>query len=338
MTFDETAIAIMEQEVPARHERIPIDQLRFLPDNPRVYAAMREMSDFARRLTPDEAQHRIYQRLLEEPSVKNLVPEIKRDGGLQDPIIVRWDTQEVIEGNSRLAVFRKLHHEDNDDDRWTHIRCLVVTTLTDDQQTRLLGQTHLHGKTEWSPYARALFCFRWVDEQKDISDLAKLSGLSQAEIKKSVKIIELMQENDDSVLSNFSYYNVLVRNGVISSKIEDNEPLRSTLFSQIKTGEFTAQEMRQRLPIIIKKPRVLRKYEKGEVTLEDAYDRAKISGAEQKLKKIREGLDEIEMDDIATLEREELKAVELAVKRIGRSLKRVSKMVESKLTDKSTNP
>ena len=337
MNLDDTIIAIMGQDIPARHERIAIDQLHFLPDNPRVYAAIREMTDFA-DLTPDEKQVRIYQRLLQEPSVKNLIPEIERDGGLQDPIIVRHDTRQVIEGNSRLAAYRKLK-DDKDDDKWTYIRCLVVSTLTDDQQTRLLGQAHLHGRTEWSPYAKALFCFRWVVEQyQDISTLANLSGFSQAEIRKNVKIIELMQGNDDNTLSNFSYYNVLVRNRVISSTIETNKAVRDTLLSQIKTEAFTAQEMRECLPTIIAKPRILRKYEKGDVTLEDAYDRAKISGAEQQLKKIRDGLDDIERDDLAPLEHNELKAVQQVVRQIGQRLKRVSKMVDTQLAAKSNTP
>ena len=164
MNPDETTIAIMGQNVSARHELMDIDQLHFLPDNPRVYASIREMPDFI-DLTPEEKQARIYRYLIQEPSVKNLIPEIRRDGGLQEPIIVRHDTRQVIEGNSRLAAYRKLK-EEADNEKWTHIRCLVVSTLTDDQQTRLLGQIHLHGRTEWSPYAKALFCFRWVEEEK----------------------------------------------------------------------------------------------------------------------------------------------------------------------------
>ena len=337
MNLDKTTIAIMGQDVPASHQLIPIHQLRFLPDNPRVYAAIREMADFP-GLTPEEKQRRIYERLLQESSVKNLIPEIQRDGGLQDPIIVRWDTQEVIEGNSRLAAYRKLD-EPPDDESWAQIRCLVVKTLSDDQQTRLLGQSHLHGKTEWSPYAKALFCFRWaVEEQRDISTLAALSGFTSAEIKKNVKTIELIQENDDNTLSNFSYYYVLVRNRAISSAIEGSRPLRGTLLSQIKTGDFTAQEMRQRLPTIIAKPGILRKYERGDVTLEDAHDRAKISGTEQRLKKIRDGLDDIERDDLAALERHEVKAVQQVVRQINQRLSRVSKMVAAKLAGKSTTP
>ena len=335
MNPDETTIAIMGQQVPARHEEIPINQLHFLPDNPRVYAAIREMPDF-NGLTTDEKQVRIYERLLQEPSVRNLVPEIERDGGLQDPITVRWDTHQVIEGNSRLAAYRKLS-DGSGDDRWTDIRCLVVSTLTDDQQTRLLGQAHLTGKTDWSPYAKALFCFRWVVEQeRDVSTLHKLSGITPAEIKKDVKVIHLMRENNDNKLSHFSYYNVLVRSRAIYAALAESATLRDTLLPQIKTEAFTAQEMRQRLPTVIAKPRILRKYQKGDVSLEDAYDRAKISGAEQRLKKIREGLDDIELDDLAPLEHHEVKAVQQVMRQIGQHLKRVTKMVDAELSKKTS--
>ena len=164
MKPDETTIAIMGENVPARHEQREIDQLLFLPDNPRVYAAIREMSDFT-DLTTEEKQVRIYKRLLQEPSVKNLIPEIKRDGGLQEPIIVRHDTLQVIEGNSRLAAYKKLR-DDTDEEKWRHIRCLVVSSLTDDQQTRLLSQYHLKGRTEWAPHDKALLCFHRVIEKK----------------------------------------------------------------------------------------------------------------------------------------------------------------------------
>ena len=336
MKPDETTIAIMGQQLPARHDEIRIDQLHFLPDNPRVYAAIREMADFD-GLTTEEQQLRIYERLLQEPSVKNLIPEIQRDQGLQDPIIVRWDTRQVIEGNSRLAAYRKLA-EGADPDRWADIRCLVVTNLTDDQQTRLLGQAHLHGKTEWSAYAKALFCFRWVvEDQRDVSSLSNISGISAAEIKKNARIVELMQANGDDKRSRFSYYNVLVRSRSISAAIADSPKLKQTLLAQIKTepAPFTAQEMRERLPVVIAKPRILRKYEKGDVTLEDAHDRAKISGAEQRLKKVRDALDDFQRDDFAALEHHEVKSIQQVVRQIGRHMKRIGNMVDKELSAES---
>lgn len=333
MKSDETTIAIMGQSVPARHMLMAIDELHFLPDNPRVYASIREMPDFT-DLTPEERQIRIYKYLLQESSVRNLIPEIERDGGLQEPIIVRHDTRQVIEGNSRLAAYRKLmEKEETDNEKWAHIPCFVVSSLTDDQQTRLLGQTHLRGRTEWSPYSKALFCYRWVEEErKPAATLAELSGLSSQAIKTNVEIINLMKENNDDKLSRFSYYEVLVKNRAISSEIDQNLALRNTLLSQIKDGEFTAQDMRDHLPSIISKPKILRKFEKGNISLDEAFDRAKISNAEQRLKKVRDGLNDIEKREINGLEYNEIKAVQQIIRQIRRRLDRVSGMIEAKTT------
>ena len=337
MNPNRTTIALMGEDIQADHELIGVEKLFFLRHNPRVYAAIREMADFD-DLTLDEKQVRIYEQLLQEPSVKNLIPEIERDGGLQEPVIVRYDRQEVVEGNSRLAAYRKLLNDRPDDGRWTHIRCLVVKKLTDDQQTRLLGQAHLHGKTDWSPYAKALFCFRWVEEEnRELGALSDISGISSAEIKKNVKIIQMMKDNDDDKLSRFSYYNVLVRNQSISSTIEQNSALKGHLLAQVKIGVFTAQEMRDRLPTIIRKPKILRKYERAEITLEDAYDRAKISRTEERLKKIRGILNDIEQGEVAGLELQEIKPLQLVVRRIRQDLKRVSDMVDAELAAKSAS-
>ena len=337
MQDDDNSIAIMGETVQATRRQISIDELHFLPDNPRVYAAIREMSDFP-ELTPEEKQVRIYKRMLEEPSVKNLIPEIKRDKGLQEPIIVRWDTQEVIEGNSRLAAYRKLRDANREEEQWEKISCLVVSKLTDEQQTRLLGQAHLHGKTDWSPYAKALYCFRWVVELgKDTSELVRVSGITNAEIGKNVKVIQFMQQNHDDTLSNFSYYDVLVRSRKIAAAIDDSQELRDTILSAIKDPDrnFTGQEMRQRLPTIIDKPRILRKFAQGEVTLEEAYDRAKISGLQKKLKNIRDGLDDIESPDVTALDQNELRSAEQVLRQIRQRCTRVADMVKNELTSRS---
>jgi len=163
MSADNHTIPILGENISCLRLKIPIDDLYFLPDNPRVYNKISNISGF-NQLSADEKRDRIYNLMLDEPSVKNLEPEIKRDNGLHDPIMVRHDTKQVIDGNSRLAVYRKFRDECQHED-WNHIDCNVISTLTDKQQTRLLGQAHLKGRTDWSPYAKALYCYRWVVEQ-----------------------------------------------------------------------------------------------------------------------------------------------------------------------------
>jgi len=324
-------IAIMNEEVPVRRERHPIDDINFLPDNPRVYAAIQDMTDFA-ELTPDEQQVRIYERMKAEPSVKKLRRQIKEDGGLQEPIIIRWDTQQVIEGNSRLAAYRQLRDANPDDEHWHAINCLVLSSLTDEQQTRLLGQAHLQGKTEWTPHAKALYCYRWVKEEGRVAKaLAKISGISVKEITTSIKIITLMNSCNETKTSNFSYYEVLVRNRAISSAMKTNVPLRDTLLSSIKAKDFTAQQLRERLPVVIKKPRLLKKFVTENATLEDAWERAKVNDLQNKLRTIQTRLHDIEQADLVDLERNDLQAAAQTLKKIGREIDRVKTMLTAQL-------
>ena len=80
-----------------------------------------------------EQQDIILKKLLEEPSVRNLIPDVERNRGLIEPILIRKDTMEVIEGNSRLAVYRKLQL-DKGEGEWELIPCDIVSNLTNDQQ------------------------------------------------------------------------------------------------------------------------------------------------------------------------------------------------------------
>lgn len=340
MSVDEKSINILGENIPARRDLIEIHKLLFLPDNPRVYAIIRNVENFS-SLTEAEQQERIYNRLLKESSVKNLFPEIKRDGGLQEPIIVRNDTNQVVEGNSRLAVYRKLNSINPEDDRWQRILCLVVSTLTDEHQTRLLSQYHLHGKTDWTPYEKAQYWHRIIrDSEWEIKKLAEVTGFTESEIHKNVEAIDMMNKNNDREQSNFSYYiELFFRNRKISTAINERKDLKKTVLDQIKNGnknekkdrKHKALDMRKHLGAIIDKPRILKKYESGELDLEDAYDRAKVSDVQRKLKKICDEVADIEKDSLEKLERNELNSVKQIIRKTQNNLKRVSNMVEAEL-------
>ena len=177
-----------------------------------------------------------------------------------------------------------------------------------------------------------MLCFRWNEGGKNgASELASLTGFTPATVKKEAKIIELMNENSDERQSHFSHYEVLVRNKAISSAIAESPTLRETLLELIQDEAFPAQKMRDQLPTVLNKPRVLRKFEKGHITLEEAYDRAKISGTEQHLKRVHSELEHIEKSDIYELERSSLKASEQLLRKIRQALKRVSNMISAEL-------
>lgn len=88
-------------EVPVSTTTLPQAELRFFVDNPRVYSIVRVDGE-------EPSQADIERKLLEMDHVKALIQDIKRDGGLTDPVVVRAGGLEVLEGNSRLAAYRAL--------------------------------------------------------------------------------------------------------------------------------------------------------------------------------------------------------------------------------------
>src|ERR1017187_3237348 len=92
-------LLIRGTEIPVRTVMLEQSKLQFFPDNPRVYSVLREDGQAP-------TQEEIRDRLLEMEHVKHLIQDIKTNGGLIEPLIVREGTLEVLEGNSRLAAYR----------------------------------------------------------------------------------------------------------------------------------------------------------------------------------------------------------------------------------------
>ena len=323
---------ILRESVEYNEDYMDIDSLKFLKDNPRVYAVTHGELDFEQK-PGEEQQDIIFDKLKHEPSVKNLVPEIERHGGLIEPILVRLDTREVIEGNSRLAVYRVLR-ERGARGEWDRIPCYLISTLTDEQQAAFLNQIHVKGKTQWSAYEKANFAYVRRINGWTVDRIAKLFGESVPTIYKRINAIKTMNDSGDNERSHFSYYDVVVRKPEIYGKIGESPEFRDRLFEEIRnvgTGEdqkFTAQDLRNGLPAIIKKPRILNRYVNGDVEFDEAWDRAKVSPAEDRVKRALSLLEEISKTDVSGLRQNSLNSLAQAVKKLDRVVGRIRGMID----------
>ena len=323
---------ILGKTIQLTNDFLDTNDLRFLKDNPRVYACTHGEPDFD-NLTPEEQQDVIFKKLLQEPSVKNLKPEVKRHGGLMEPILVRHDTMEVIEGNSRLAVYRQLRQEKAEGE-WELIPCDIVSKLTDKEQAAFLNQIHVKGKTKWSAYEKANFAYVRKERGWNVDELANLFGETQATIRTRIKVIETMKRNEDNEKSHFSYYDVLVRTKEIS-EARKKEGLDGFLLTKIKSfgpddedSEFTAQDLRKKLPAILKKPKTLTKYINGDIGLDEAYQLSKISHVEEKIKQARNLLNEVSRQEMEQLEQNRFNAFKQEVRKLTSEIERINRMTK----------
>ena len=326
-------ITILGKKIPVGNDYIDIRNLKFLRDNPRVYASTHEVSNFEDK-APEEQQEIIFKQLLEQQSVKKLKPDIKRHGGLMESILIRQDTMEVIEGNSRLAVYRKLHEDDPGNDTWEHIPCDIVSRLSDKQQVVFLNQIHVKGKTQWSAFEKANFAYVRKERGMSFKDIADLFGESDATIRIRVKCIEMMEKYGDKEQDHFSYYDVLVRTKGITDGMEEAGGLDKLVLEIKQTGVeeddglFTAQDMRKKLPVILKKPKVLKKYVTGKIDLDQAYQIAKISRVEENIKQATELLKNVSREEVSGLVNSEFNAFKQATRNLSLEAKRIVDMTQ----------
>ena len=244
------------------------------------------------------------------------------------------DTNEVIEGNSRLAVYKLLRDGAAEGD-WGYIPCHIISTLTERQQAAYLNQVHVKGKAQWSAYEKANFAYArrvggWGPEE-----IAELFGESRPTIRTRISVIELMKDSEDQDRTHFSHYNVLVRTPAIWQEVRKADAFRDRVIGEIKalkavsedTEDITAQDLRNKLPVIIKKPKVLRRYTAGEIELKEAYDRAKVSRAEERAKQALALLEEVSRRDVADLDQNSVNSLKQAVRKLTRAVERIRGMV-----------
>ena len=328
----QSEITIRGERIPCTDDRWPIGRPLFLRENPRVYSSIVDVPNFD-DLLDDQKQQIIYEKLLGEPSVKTLIPDIRRNGGLIEPILVRADRRVVVEGNSRLAAYRYLYAK-YDDDKWSTIPCRLVSRLTNDQQAALLHYIHVKGKTSWTRYEKAHFTYiQHKIKGKTIQEVAKLFSISTSKAYQDIRIIQSMKDNNDRNRTHFSYYSVLET--TLKQDLKADANLKSALLSMIRPSDdhshdppFTAQNLRDQLPVVLKKPKILRKFVKGEVTLDTAHDRAKISDTQSKMKQIRSILNDITGEELRVLSPADHKAVVYECRKVKAAVSRIRQILQ----------
>lgn len=254
-------------------------RLLFYADNPRIYSRTH-----AEGAAPD--QEEIFEALQNMEHVGGLVADIKRNGGLIEPLIVQSSTMVVIEGNSRLAAYRIL--EKSDGVKWSHVRCNLLPADVDESSiSTLLGQYHLKGKTKWQPFEQAGFLYRrHFDQGVSIEDLALEVSFAKADVALLVKTYKFMMEHKKSDATRWSYYYELLKSKKVEKVRDVVSYFDDFIVEAIETGTLgTAAEPRKKLPVICQDKNALNKYMSHKVDFNAAYDQAATTGKADELRK-----------------------------------------------------
>lgn len=286
-------------EVPVHTTTLPQADLRFFVENPRVYSILRAGGE-------EPSQPDIERKLLEMDHVKALIQDIKRDGGLTDPVVVRAGKLEVLEGNSRLAAYRWLAK--TDPIKWGRMKVRLLPEDLDEALIfALLGQYHIKGKKDWAPFEQAGFLYRRsMAHDINSAQLAQEIGLSRRKVEHLVAVYQFMLDHGEADTARWSYYDEYLKSSTIRKARLGHTGFDALVVEKVKSGEIArAVDVRDRLPVICAAPKALQKFVTSAYDFEDAHEHAVEAGADsapyKKLAKFRQWLARPEVE--ATLSR-----------------------------------
>ena len=260
-------LIIREVELAVEIRWIDHHKLRFFVDNPRIYSLVR---NGGKSPTQDEIQ----EKLLELEHVRRLIIDIKENGGLVDPLIVKAGSMEVLEGNSRLAAYRYLAAKEPM--RWARVKCTVLPQDIDEALVfALLGQYHIKGKKDWAPYEQAGFLYRRHRLHKiDTKTLASEIGLKEREVQHLIDTYQFMIDHKENDTERWSYYDEYLKSPKIRKARKTYPKLDEVVVEAIRTQDIPkAVDVREQLPrICAAEGPALEEFATKRITFQEAVD------------------------------------------------------------------
>lgn len=268
-------LTINKQEIEVRSGKLRQADLRFFPENPRIYSIVSAQSG-------EPSQAVIERRLGEMEHVKQLVQSIRANGGLTDPLIVREGDNVVFEGNSRLAAYRILCR--NNPIEWGMVKVkLLPHNIGQDLVFALLGEYHIIGRKDWAPYEQAGYLYRRHQNYGvDPATMADEMGLSTRNVNHLIRVYSFMVEHNDNDVNRWSYYEEYLKSRPLRRTREVHPDLDGVVVEKIKSGEIAkAIEIREMLvPIAKAGGPILDEFRSKPDSFRRAYDRAEAKGVD----------------------------------------------------------
>jgi hypothetical protein len=290
----EDTLTIAGKRIKVRTGEIPHADLLFFVENPRIHSLIHADGT-------EPTQDEIQAQLEKMDHVKELVHDIRRNGGLIDPLIVRSGTREVVEGNSRLAAYRRLSGENAI--KWGKAKVTLLPEPVENVVIDvLLGQYHLKGKTEWPPYEQGGYLYRRVNNHNFTPEgLAAELGLGKKRIKQMIATYSFMVENGENQRDRWSYYDEYIKSRRIAKARAKFPALDLVIVKKVQSAEISkAQDLRAMLPVICSSPgKALEKFIAGKLDFGEAFELAEhrggTNGPYRRLEKFRKWLAEPEI-------------------------------------------
>ncbi len=278
VTWVNDTLTLGGQEIPVRSGYLPIHDLSFYPDNPRIYSLIQ-------RPGVEPSQDEIFNRLRRLDHVKQLIQSIRANGGLTDPMLVRDGDLVVLEGNSRLAAYRELAR--NDAIAWGKAKVrLLPSEISEKLVFALLGEYHIIGRKDWAPYEQAGYLYRRnVAHEVSAQSMASEMGLPVRTVNRLINTYKFMVKYDETSVTRWSYYDEYLKSTIVTKARREYPQLDDIVVRKIKRREIpTAVDVRDKLVKLLDLAKVgpepTKIFVSGDKTFDRAFESAQDRGVD----------------------------------------------------------
>lgn len=316
-------------KVQVRGQDLVLDSIQLDPTNPRVANTV-AVGNFG---SGEAMQQGLRDILWSDSDVHDLYRSVLANRGLIERIIVR-SNHVVAEGNCRTVVYRKLRENFPEDPAWRTIPARVLPAdITDRQVAMLLGELHVGGKNEWSPFEKAghihkLFTqFGMVQEE-----IAKLLKTSKTAINHNIRAFEAMKNKylrafpGPGAVRKFSYFLELYKKPELRDWVGKSPEALDEFVQWVGKNKIARGEHVRELCDIVTNTRALAAFsEQGrEAALKILkHDRPELSSPLFKLMvEMTAALEDARLDDIQRVRKDKTGGARAIVKSLDQSLAR----------------
>jgi len=276
----DNSITIGKKTYPITEKDLEQADLKFYIENPRIYSLVTKTFD-------NPTQDEIEMILSKADDLKELEYSIGQNGGLIEPLIVKDGDMTVLEGNRRLAAYRNLYKKDPI--TFAKVKCKILPKdISEEAIFTLLGQIHIVGRKDWSPFEQAGYLYRMVKTAgKDIITISKSLGITEANAKNLIRNYEFMVEKNDIIPEHWSYYDEYLKSQSIKNYRKTLPDLDDKFASMVKNNEILVASDVRKLAAIAKNPdksakKIMNAISTGETSIYDGYNKIEENGTNVK--------------------------------------------------------
>lgn len=226
-------------------QKIALNKLILDQENPRI--GLFKDSHTKPDLEQDEIEYAIVNK--NPKAFEKLKESIRLNEGIINPIWVCAEGNKyvVIEGNTRVTIYKQLHEEYPNKEEYKNIPSQVLPPSVNDEKRDFIKlQAHLRGITPWDSYERARYLYLLNDKQGySIKRLSASTKLTVSEIESAIKAFTDMEEQylpkfakDPSEVFKYSYFVEYEKDKKLQELMRKNNLDISSFCTWVGTGKI----------------------------------------------------------------------------------------------------